>query len=314
MKRLTVRHSTVYRYARPVELGQHRLMLRPRDSHDLRLVEAELTLSPPGTMRFLHDVFGNSVALVEFAQPATELSIVSTLTLERYALARIDAAIDAQAESYPFVYSADDRTDLGRLLERHYPDSRGVVDQWARQFTSRLPTSTLDLLATMNKTIHDTFTYRSRDQEGTQAPLETLEKKSGSCRDYALLFMEAARSLGFGARFVSGYLYDPALDGGTPHQGAGSTHAWAEVYLPGAGWIEFDPTNELIAGESLIRVAVTRDAAQAVPISGSFNGVPGDYLGMQVEVVVSASGATPPSPLPALPATQNGQPTGPTGN
>jgi len=288
MKLLTVHHSTTYRYAQPVSFGQHRLMLRPRDSHDLRLVEAELTLSPPGTVRWMHDVFGNSVTLVDFSAPAAELTIVSTLKLERYALARLDFPIDPEAELYPFVYSAGDRSDLGRLLERHYPDPHAVVDEWAKQFAPQRPAGTRNLLAAMNEAIHGQFGYATRDEEGTQSPVETLERKAGSCRDFALLFMEGARSLGFGARYVSGYLYDPSLDGGTATQGAGSTHAWAEVYLPGAGWVEYDPTNGVVAGENLIRVAVTRDAAQAVPIAGSFNGAPSDYLGMQVEVVVSA--------------------------
>jgi transglutaminase-like putative cysteine protease len=289
MKLLTVRHSTTYRYTRAVAFGPHRLMLRPRDSHDLRLTGAELTLSPPGAVRWVHDVFGNSVALVEFPEPAALLSIVSTLAIERYALPRLEFPIDPEAELYPFVYSSDDRSDLGRLLDRHYPDPQGVVDEWAKQFAPMRPSGTLNVLAAMNKAIHDTFTYETRDQEGTQSPLDTIAENKGSCRDLALLFIEAARSLGFGARFVSGYLYDPALDGGDVSvQGAGATHAWGEVYLPGAGWIEYDPTNGVIAGENLIRVAVTRDAAQAVPIAGSFNGKPEDYLGMTVEVVVSA--------------------------
>jgi transglutaminase-like putative cysteine protease len=288
MKLLTVRHSTTYRYAKPVGFGQHRLMLRPRDSHDLRLVEAELTLSPPGNLRWLHDVFGNSVTLVDFSQPAAELSIVSTLHIERYGLARPQFMLEPSAELYPFVYSANDRTDLGRLLERHYPDPHGVVDEWARQFTPIRPVGTVNLLAEMNKAIRDAFSYVSREEEGVLSPIETLETKTGSCRDFALLFIEAARSLGFGARFVSGYLYDPALDGSATVQGAGTTHAWAEVYLPGAGWIEYDPTNGVIAGENLIRVAVTRDASQAVPIAGTFDGSPSDYLGMQIDVVVTA--------------------------
>jgi transglutaminase-like putative cysteine protease len=288
MKILTVSHSTTYRYARPVSFGQHRLMLRPRDSHDLHLVAAELSLSPPGTLRWLHDVFGNSVALVDFEQPAAELTIVSTLRIERYGLARPDFPIDPAAELYPFVYSAGDRTDLGRLVERHYPDPHGVVDEWARQFTPFRPVGTLKLLAGMNKAIRDSFAYIAREEEGVQSPIETLERQAGSCRDFALLFIEAARSLGFGARFVTGYLYDPALDGGGTVQGAGATHAWADVYLPGAGWVEYDPTNGVIAGENLIRVAVTRDASQAVPVAGSFDGSAADYLGMQVEVVVSA--------------------------
>jgi transglutaminase-like putative cysteine protease len=286
MKLLTVRHATVYRYAAPVTFGQHRLMLRPRDSHDLRLTGAELALSPPGTVRWMHDVFGNSVALVDFSARAAELSIVSTLTIERYGLARLEFRIAPEAENYPFMHSADDRTDLGRLRERHYPD-RGEVEEWARAFVIETPANTFNLLATMNGAIRGSFDYRTREEEGTQSPVETIEKKSGTCRDYALLFIEAARALGFGARFVSGYLYDPALDGGEAMQGAGATHAWAEVYLPGAGWIEFDPTNGLVAGENLIRVAVTRDPAQAAPIAGSFAGE-GAYLGMDVEVTVRA--------------------------
>jgi transglutaminase-like putative cysteine protease len=287
MKLLTVRHATTYRYDAPVTFGQHRLMLRPRDSHDLRLVGAELALSPPGKLRWLHDVFGNSVALVDFEEPAAELSIVSTLTIERYALARLDFPIAAEAESYPFMHSADDRSDLGRLRERHYPDPRGLVDLWAKQFILETPSNTFNLLATMNAAIRGSFDYHAREEEGTQSPVETLESKSGTCRDYALLFIEAVRSLGFGARFVSGYLYDPALDGGDAMQGAGATHAWAEVYLPGAGWVEFDPTNGLIAGENLIRVAVTRDPAQAVPIGGSYFGE-GKFVGMELDVTVRA--------------------------
>jgi transglutaminase-like putative cysteine protease len=289
MKLLTVRHATTYRYSAPVSFGQHRLMLRPRDSHDLRIVEASLTLSPPGRIRWMHDVFHNSVALVDFDGPGTELSIASTLVMERWALARPDFPIAPEAEMYPFVYSANDRSDLGRLLERHYPDPRNVVDGWARHFVLETPTNTYNLLATMNAGIRGGFTYNAREEEGTQSPVETIEKNSGTCRDLALLFIEAARSLGFGARFVSGYLYDPALDGGggTAVQGAGATHAWAEVYLPGAGWVEYDPTNGSIAGENLIRVAVTRDPAQAIPIAGTFAG-DAEFLGMEVEVTVSA--------------------------
>jgi transglutaminase-like putative cysteine protease len=289
MKLLTVHHATVYRYSAPVTFGQHRLILRPRDSHDLRLVGAELAISPPGKVRWLHDVFSNSVALVDFDEPAAELSIVSTLTIERYANAHLDFPISPEAESYPFMHSADDRTDLGRLRERHYQD-RGTVEAWARQFILETPTNTFNLLATMNAAIRGAFEYRAREEEGTQAPDVTIETKSGTCRDYALLFIEAARSLGFGARFVTGYLYDPALDGGTEAvQGAGATHAWAEIYLPGAGWVEFDPTNGLIAGENLIRVAVTRDPSQAVPIGGTFAG-PEDvtFTGMEVDVTVRA--------------------------
>lgn len=298
MKPLTVRHATVYRYARPVGFGPHRLMLRPRDSHDLRLVHTELTLSPPAGLRWLHDVFGNSVAIANFAAPAAELRIESTLHLERYALDRPPFELDPHAASYPFVYSSEDRSDLGRLLERHSLDPNGLVDQWARGFVTERPIDTLALLDAINRAIKADFGYNPREEVGTQLPAETLERRAGTCRDYAYLMIEAARSLGFGARFVTGYLYDPKLDGagdagagenGTT--GAGATHAWCEIYLPGAGWVEYDPTNALVGSAALIRVAVTRDPTQASPISGSYIGEPEDFLGLEVEVAVASGEA-----------------------
>jgi transglutaminase-like putative cysteine protease len=295
VKILTVRHATTYRYREPVSFGQHRLMMRPRDSHDLRLLHSELTLSPAGAVRWLHDVFGNSVAIVDFSEPAAKLSVVSTLMLERYALERPMFPIASEAATYPFVYSTNDRTDLCRLLEQHYPDPKGVVAAWAQAFVPQKGINTVELLATMNAAIKRDFPYQARESEGTQSPLETLERRTGSCRDFALLLIEAVRCLGFGARFVTGYLYDPILDGGNGDsvQGAGSTHAWAEIYLPGAGWVEYDPTNGLIAGENLVRVAVTRDPAQAVPVEGSFIGDADSFLAMDVEVTVTSGGAVP---------------------
>ena len=295
MKILTVQHATIYRYTEPVQFGQHRMMIRPRDSHDLRLLRSELTLSPPATVRWLHDVFGNSVALADFTDAAPELKIVSTLTLERYALSRPVFPIEAEAATYPFVYSTNDRTDLGRLLEQHYPDPKGVVAAWAQQFVIEKGVDTLALLAMINAAIKRDFTYAARDAEGVQSPLETLERGAGSCRDFALLLIEAVRCLGFGARFVSGYLYDPVLDGPGEEsmQGAGATHAWAEIYLPGTGWVEYDPTNGLVAGENLIRIAVTRDPSQAIPVEGTFIGDPASFLAMEVQVTVT-SGSNPP--------------------
>jgi transglutaminase-like putative cysteine protease len=276
-------------------------MLRPRDSHDLRLVRTELTLSPPANMRWLHDVFGNSVAVANFIEKGTELRIESVLHLERYALVQPVFELEDDAKTYPFVYSSEDRTDLGRLLERHTPDPNGRIEEWARGFVMSKQTDTLALLADINNGIKAQFTYGARDEEGTQSPLETLQRGAGTCRDYAFLMMEAVRSLGFGARFVTGYLYDPKLDSGSDDGtvGAGATHAWCEIYLPGAGWVEYDPTNAIVGGEALIRVAVTRDPSQASPISGSYDGEPGDYLGMKVEVTVTSREGPPTQALAA---------------
>jgi len=288
MRLLTVRHTTTYRYARPVTFGQHRLMLRPRDSHDLRLMSAELTLSPPGDVRWLHDVFSNSVSLVDFQAAASMLVISSTLKIERYGLEGPVFPIAPEAEFYPFIYSSSDRVDLGRLLEQHYPDLDGTLARWAESFVTSRPMRTLDLLKNMNAALQPHIVYGERHELGTQVPAETLRKKTGACRDFAMVFIEAARYLGFGARFVSGYLYDPALDKGDATPATAATHAWAEVYLPGAGWVEYDPTDVLIGGEALIRVAVTRDPSQAIPISGSYSGAASDFLGMTVEVTVTA--------------------------
>jgi transglutaminase-like putative cysteine protease len=282
---LNVRHITVYRYRRPVRLGDHRLMLRPRDSHDLRLIRTNLTFSPPASVRWVHDVFGNSVAIASFAESAAELRIESSLQLETYAVELPVPQISPSAASYPFVYSADDRIDLGRMLERHHPDPYHRLGAWAEGFIRSNPTGTLALLADLNAGVAAAISYQSREAEGTQTPIETLDRGWGSCRDLAMLFIEAARSLGLGARVVTGYLHNPS--GGSRSMGAGSTHAWADIYVPGAGWIAYDPTNGTIGGSNLIRVAVTRDIGQAVPVAGSFVGAPDDYLGMTVEVLVA---------------------------
>jgi transglutaminase-like putative cysteine protease len=282
---LAVRHTTVYRYRCPVVLRDHRLMLRPRDSHDLRLIQTSLHLSPPAALRWSHDVFGNSIAIASFAEPSAELRIESNLQLETYAVEQPVFNVASEAVSYPFIYSPDDRIDLGRMLEPHYPDPSNRLCSWARGFIRSNPTDTSALLADLNSGVAASISYQSRESEGTQTPVETLNRGWGSCRDLAVLLIEAARCLGFGARVVTGYIYNPLADGHAT-VGSGTTHAWADIYLPGAGWIAYDPTNGTIGGEGLIRISVTRDISQAVPISGSFVGTPGDYLGMTVDVSV----------------------------
>ncbi len=296
MTMLTVEHTTVYRYARPVALHEHRLMCRPRDSHDLRLIETGLTITPAASVRWLHDVFGNSIAIASFEEEATDLSFVSMFHAEHFPNEPQKLEVEEFARYLPFNYSVQEIADLGRTSERHYPDPLHRVDLWAKSFVLREEGNpeTLDVLMAMNAAIKEQFAYARREEMGVQTPEETLDKGSGSCRDFAVFMMEAVRSLGLAARFVSGYLYDASLVGAEVDEGAevvggGATHAWMQVYLPGAGWVEFDPTNALFGGRNLIRVAVARDASQAVPLTGSFTGASNDYLGMSVDVKVSVA-------------------------
>ena len=295
---LTVTHLTTYRYVRPVRFGEHRLMVRPRDSHDLRLLDTAMAIQPRARVRWLHDTFSNSIALARFAEPADELVVRSQFRARHFPLTEHAVVLEGYARHLPFDYTEEDRTDLGRLVARHHPDG-GEVEAWARSFLAEPEVAGLDTaaaMAAMTRRIREQFRYARREAMGTQAPTETLRLGSGSCRDYALFMMEAARSLGLAARFVSGYLYDDRLTG-DEHTGAargeltggGATHAWVQLFLPGAGWVEFDPTNGLVGGRNLIRVAVTRDPTQAVPISGTYHGNLGDYRGMEVEVKVTSS-------------------------
>ena len=297
---LTVRHLTVYQYKQPVGFGEHRMMLRPREGHDQRLLTDQLKITPePSDLRWVHDVFGNSVALARFAGRARELRFESIVTLDHTPYHALDFRLDPHAETYPFGYDSDEIPDLARSIERHYPDPDRVVDRWARRFLNVAgPTRTMDMLSAMTKAIRRDFTYIARYDGAIQDPARTIKLGSGTCRDFALLMIEATRSLGLAARFVSGYLYVPPRDG-RRNVGGGSTHAWVRVYLPGAGWIEFDPTNGILGNRGLIRVAVARDPRQAVPLAGTWFGFPANSLGMTVEVEVTASAPDASVPQPA---------------
>jgi len=267
------------------------MMLRPDDSHDLRLHEATLAIDPsPASIRWAHDVFNNSICLVEWPPSlrTEHLTIVSTLDLTHYpgGPALPDYTLDPSAEVLPFSYPEQEVPDLSNLARPQLPDPDGSVAAWARRFIPEPgKTATLKMLAAMTHAIKAEFRYQERHEEGTQTAAETCALDSGTCRDFAVLMIEALRSIGLAARFVTGYLYD---DTSGTTRGGGSTHAWCSVYLPGAGWIEYDPTNGLLAGTNLVRVGVSRTAEQASPISGGYIGDPNDTLGLDVCVAVSA--------------------------
>lgn len=281
-----VRHVTEYRYRRDVGFGRHQILYRPRDSYDQRLLHEELEVTPaPARVHWLHDVFGNCVAQVDFEARADRLRFETQIRVDHVQKPAPEFEVDAAALCYPFRYPEEEGADLASTVRPHYPDPE--LDRFARRFVKPgRGTPTGMLLMTLCFAIHESFRYRRRHEHGTQPPAETLARRSGTCRDFALLMMEAVRSLGFAARFVSGYVYVPDRDD-VLIQGGGSTHAWCQVYLPGAGWVEFDPTNGIVGSRDLIRVAVARDPGQAVPLSGTFLGASSDYVGLDVQVAVT---------------------------
>ena len=291
MPLLTIHHKTEYRYAHPVAFGEHRIMLRPRDGHDLRVRSHRLDIVPqPMQLRWIHDVFGNSVAIATFDERAEILSFVSTASVEHNPAEEFALTPDDQAYFYPFLYDNEEFPDLVHFITPQYSDPNGELSAWARNFLdAEGPTPTFNILSGMTHRIREIFAYRKRHEHGTQHPLDTLQTRSGTCRDYALFMIEALRRLGIAARFVSGYLFIPS-DRAHGYAGGGSTHAWVQVYLPSAGWIEFDPTNGILGTRDLVRVAVARDPRQAIPLHGTYLGSADAYLGMDVSIKVVAAG------------------------
>ncbi len=283
MARLTILHETQYSYERPVSFGQHRLMLRPRDTHALRVVEAGLTVSPPGDSRWIYDALGNSVCLFNPRGEARALSIINRLVIQRYPAPLHPLRHDNPQTLSPIVYARDDRVALNPFIEPCTDDPDAILLRWLRGQMGALDERALPFLLRLNQAIHDGFAYAERQSEGVQPPTETLRLRSGACRDLAWLMVEALRRLGYAARFVSGYLHDPK----GAKRGAGATHAWCEVFLPDLGWMEFDPTNALAESPDLIPIAATRTPREAAPVAGTIEGDPG-HSQMIVRVSVVA--------------------------
>lgn len=290
---ITVRHLTRYRYARPVGFGEHRMMFRPRESFDQHVLDFSVAIRPePVDIRYIHDVFGNCIGVVQFDKQDIELCFESFVRLEHTPERSLDIpdSPDMPVNSYPFAYNPSDLPDLySSMLHLSGEPGRTLVE-WARRFlTDDLPkVDAPHVLAAMTHAIHDEFTYIGRLSGPPQSPLETLSLRSGTCRDFAVLMVEAVRCLGLAARFVSGYLHVPAQQTpGRERAGGGNTHAWVRVFLPDGGWAEYDPTNGLVGNRDLIRVAVVRDPSQASALCGSWDGKAEDYLGMDVEVDVN---------------------------
>lgn len=282
MALLTIQHVTTYRYRQPVAFGEHRLMFRPRDTDDQKVKMAHLAISPaPSSLDFIEDIFGNQIGVARFSASAAELRFKSVVDIERSPQAN-SSLEDVPSGVFPVTYVAAERSQLLTFMERHYSAPCDVIDIWASGFLpTDAPIGNFQLLVAMTRGIRDGLRYQRREEKGIQKPQETLHKGQGSCRDFAMLMIEGARSLGFAARFASGY-----LAASTDHPSSGATHAWAQVYLPGVGWVDFDPTNGTAGPAALVTVAVARAPHHALPLHGTYFGAADDHLGMDVDVRV----------------------------
>ena len=284
MQRLRISHLTQYNFPTQVRLNPHQLLLRPREGHDVRIESSRLNISPTYNIHWQRDVYDNSLAVVDFPLMADKLIITSEVVIQHYEQAPYDFLLETYAANFPFAYTKNDQIDLA-AFQRPLFDTN-LLKTWLQELNLS-GMNTIAALVKLNQTIQKTFQYRMREEAGVQPPASTLYKRSGSCRDYATLFIETCRCMGLASRFVSGYLHAPATE-----VGHASTHAWAEVYLPGTGWKGFDPTSGVITGSQHIAVAVARNPETIPPVSGSFTASSAVNPFMLVDVQVDLLGSS----------------------
>ena len=268
MRRIRIKHTTRYKYREEVTILPHTLHLRPREGHDIRLESSRLEINPPFEILWQRDVYNNSVAIVKFLEPTEELVITSEVIVEHYEDQPLDFVLEESARDYPFRYSSMEQVDLIPYQQSLFPQDQPQLKEWLSDHCRPGNLiNTIDLLTGINQKIVDTLEYEVREEPGVQSPSQTLARGKGSCRDFATLFIECCRYCGFASRFVSGYLLNDAAT-----EAHASTHAWSEVYLPGAGWRGFDSTSGLVVAGDHIAAAVHRHPEAVPPIAGSFLG------------------------------------------
>ncbi len=279
MERFKIYHKTRYDFSENVELFPHTFRLRPREGHDLRIESSKLKIFPPAIVRWHRDVEGNSIAIASFKEKSKTLTIESEVLIQKYDLNPLDFVISEHALNYPFQYQVEDNISLSPYLINTEKLSGNLINWTNAIWDSHESIQTFALLDRINQRIFKTLMYARREEEGVQSAEWTVASNSGSCRDFASLFMAIAQRLGFAARFVSGYIYP-----GCSPKVSQSTHAWAEVFIPGAGWKGFDPTFGTVAGAQHIATAVARRPELVPPISGSFYGNTGSTMTVEVWV------------------------------
>ena len=280
MKQIRILHQTAYFYRAPVQLGPHRALMRPREGHDLQIVAAKLEITPQAHVRWLRDIYGNSITVLTFGEPTQQFSLQSDITVMLQDESSVECLLDPSATSYPFQYAANEQIEIVPYRLPSYPHDGPAVQKWLLDlYRPGQLIDTWDLLSRLNTRIFESFQYRYRPEYGVQLPCTTLNLGSGSCRDYAVFMMEAARHWGFAARFVTGYIQ--MAEG--QH---GATHAWTEIYLPGAGWRGYDPTNNKLVGSEHVSVAVAREQDKASPLAGAWEGPGNAFDRMEVSVQV----------------------------
>ncbi len=271
--KLSVQHETRYHYSKPVGFGTHRLYVRPRENHHLQVGTFRIESEPVGRCRWIRDAMENSIALLDFAEVSAELSVEVTFEAELLDENPFDFILEPHAVNFPFAYEVEELPGLLPYVEMGQSRDSLRVSAWLRRNLPNPPEETVPLLTLLNRLVHQSFLYQRRESPGIQTPDETVRLGSGSCRDFAVFFAAVCRRLGLAARFVSGYLYDPPIDGGPgANRAHGSMHAWTEVFLPGAGWKGFDPTNGILCSNYFIPVAVARHPETVNPIQGGYLG------------------------------------------
>lgn len=267
-------HLTRYDYSEPVSFAPHALYLRPRETPRQRLHHFALEITPTARRIATTDALDNALDWAFFApeNPATKLEFRSELMVETLDTNPFDFFLKPTALTFPFPYDAAEQTALlPCLTPRIDSPGAGALRAWLHQHLPSPPTETVPYLIALNTAVQRALSYTRRDEQGIQSAAETLERGTGSCRDYAVLLIELCRALGLAARFVSGYLFEPSASGETPPL-VPAMHAWAEVYLPGAGWRGLDATRGIFCDDAFVPVAHAALAESVNPIQGTFYG------------------------------------------